>query len=517
MSLQVSLAHADLLEEGRYVVEKARTHWLSKSRFVAGKQCERQLWWRVHQPDAPELVPDADVAYRMDVGREVGDLARSYVPGGVLIGSELTYADRVIATQAAIHEGTPLIYEAAFFEDGVFVAVDILERDGAGWNLIEVKSTTSVVPHHIWDAAVQLHVLRRAGLRVPRVELMHLDRRCVAPHLHDLFVREDITTRAEKLIATMGPDVMQFHAAVAGELPAVELGAHCHKPYPCPFAARCGANRDPEHVRALYRIGTRAAELEAVGVHRIDEIPDDHELPDVADRQRRAVKAGGLVVEPTLADALAPLVPPLAFLDFETVAPAVLKWAGTHPYEAIPAQFSADVVVEKDNEPEHHEFLALPGGDPRVALATALVAAVPSTGAIIAYHASFERRVLLALAVAVPSLRIELEALAARLVDLLPIVRDHVGHPSFAGRFGLKVVAGVLAPDVYDGLSVQDGASAARTLEALLFAPDRVDDTAAVWQALLSYCAADTRAMVALWRVLGGHAKKSARDVYGGA
>ncbi len=483
-------------------VEKERKHWLSKSRFVAGKQCVRQLWWRVHEPDAPEIIPDAEVAYRMEVGHDVGELARSYVPGGVVIGAELTYPDRVIATQAAIHEGTPAIYEAAFFEDGVFVAVDILDRDGAGWNLIEVKSTTSVAAHHIWDAAVQLHVLRRAGLRVPRVELMHLDRRCVAPHLHDLFVREDITSRAEDLVGTVGSDIAGFHAAIAGEVPAVEVGPHCHKPYPCPFAARCGANRDSEHVRALYRIGTRAAEMEATGVHRIDEIPDDHELPDVADRQRRAVKAGGLVVEPTLADALAPLVPPLAFLDFETVSPAIPKWTGTHPYEAIPVQFSVDVVVGKDNEPEHHEFLATPGGDPRVALATALVAAVPRTGAIVAYHASFERRVLLALAVAVPSLRTELEVLASRLIDLLPIVRNHVGHPAFEGRFGLKVVAGVLAPTVYDGLSVRDGASAARTLETVLFAPNRVDDLAAARHALLAYCAADTRAMVALCRVL---------------
>ena len=508
MSLQVSLAHVDLLEEGRYVVEKARTHWLSKSRFVAGKQCERQLWWRVHEPDAPELVPDADVAYRMEVGRDVGELARSYVPGGVLIGTELTYAQRVEATKAAIHEGTPAIYEAAFFEAGVFVAVDILERDGAGWNLIEVKSTTSVSEHHVWDAVVQLHVLRRAGLRVPRVELMHLDRRCVAPHLHDLFVREDITSRAEDLVGTVGTDIAGFHAAIAGEMPAVEVGPHCHKPYPCRFAVRCGGNRNPEHVRALYRIGTRSAELEAAGVHRIDEIPDDHELPDVADRQRRAVKAGGLVVEPTLADALAPLVPPLAFLDFETVAPAVPKWAGTHPYEAIPVQFSVDVLLGEEDEPEHHEFLAMPGGDPRVDLATALVSAAPSTGTVVAYNASFERRILLALAVSVPSLRTELEALASRLVDLLPIVRDHVGHPAFEGRFGLKTVASVLAPGVYDGLSVQDGASAARLLETLLIAPHRVDDLAGARQALLSYCAADTRAMVTLWWALRRLAKE---------
>jgi len=31
---------------------------LSKSRFTAGWQCHRRLWWTAHEPGAPELVPD---------------------------------------------------------------------------------------------------------------------------------------------------------------------------------------------------------------------------------------------------------------------------------------------------------------------------------------------------------------------------------------------------------------------------------------------------------------------------
>jgi hypothetical protein len=27
---------------------------LSKSRFVSGLQCPKMLWWRVHEPEAPE-------------------------------------------------------------------------------------------------------------------------------------------------------------------------------------------------------------------------------------------------------------------------------------------------------------------------------------------------------------------------------------------------------------------------------------------------------------------------------
>ena len=31
---------------------------MSKSRFVAGVQCPKLLWWKVHEPDAVELQPD---------------------------------------------------------------------------------------------------------------------------------------------------------------------------------------------------------------------------------------------------------------------------------------------------------------------------------------------------------------------------------------------------------------------------------------------------------------------------
>jgi len=31
---------------------------LTKSHFVAGCQCPKLLWWKVHDPAAPELQPD---------------------------------------------------------------------------------------------------------------------------------------------------------------------------------------------------------------------------------------------------------------------------------------------------------------------------------------------------------------------------------------------------------------------------------------------------------------------------
>ena len=47
----------------------------------------------------------------------------------------------------------------------------------------------------------------------------------------------------------------------------------------------------------------------------------------------------------------------LAFLDFETVNPAIPAWKGCHPYEHVPVQMSCHVVGARGSL-EHHEHLA---------------------------------------------------------------------------------------------------------------------------------------------------------------
>ena len=60
-------------------------HGLSKSRYTAGVQCHKLLWWKVHEPLAVELQPDKVLQDRFDQGAHVGTLARDRFPGGVLI------------------------------------------------------------------------------------------------------------------------------------------------------------------------------------------------------------------------------------------------------------------------------------------------------------------------------------------------------------------------------------------------------------------------------------------------
>ncbi|PYP30816.1 MAG: hypothetical protein DMD49_09555 [Gemmatimonadetes bacterium] len=489
---------------------------LSKSRFLAGLQCHKQLWWRVHEPDAPELAPTPDLQARFEAGKRVGEAARGYVPGGELIGfRHFEFERKLAATHAALDHTAPAIYEGALASDDAYAVVDILERGDRGFQLIEVKSSTDVKPEHIPDVGMQTYLARRNGIAVERAEVMYLNRECRYPDLSNLFVRRDVTPLVEGLLPTVPDEIAAQLAALSGPLPDVPIGDHCFEPYECPFMKRCWPAWPEDHVSKLYVMRRRALELEAEGYHTLRDLPGQLKLSPIQARQVRAVKAGALLVEESLAEALVPFEPPLAFLDFETVSPAIPVWNACRPWDNVPVQFSVHM-QRVDGGYAHHAWLVEGPGDPRPEQAERLVAACAGAQAIVAYNSSFERGCIRLLADAAPHLARELGLLELKLVDLLPVVRNHIYHPKFGGSFSLKNVLPALVPDLsYDDLEIKDGATATLALWRLVFEPEYFGqrERARVRQALLAYCERDSWATVKLLERLRALAGLRAAEV----
>jgi hypothetical protein len=308
----------------------------------------------------------------------------------------------------------------------------------------------------------------------------------------------DVTGAVEPLLPGIERAAAAQLGMLAGALPAVPIGPHCHAPYECPFLARCWPEPPPHHVSTLYGLRARALELDAQGFESIHDLPEEVELPAIAARQRRAVLGGHMIVEPGLGAALAALAPPLAFLDFETVSRAIPVWPGCWPYDAVPVQFSCHVLAP-GGALRHHEWLAVGAGDPRPALAEALLDACAGAARVVAYNAGFERRCLERVAAAVPARRGELLAVADRLVDLLPIVRNHVYHPDFGGGFSLKQVLPALVPGLgYGDLAVREGGTATLLLVRLLLGGEEMtaEDRQRLRADLLAYGTRDTLGLV---------------------
>src|SRR5438093_7105188 len=481
---------------------------LSKSRYLSGLQCHKQLWWRVHEPEASELALSPGQQNLFTQGREVGERARAHVPGGELIDLPYyQYDNKVAATREALNRGLPAIYEAWFLADETYVGVDILERASRGYTVIEVKASNSRKPEHLPDATVQVHVLRRAGLQVERAELMHLNSQCRYPDLSNLFVREDVTALVEAALIGVPDELAAQQRMLEGPLPDVAIGEHCTTPHDCPFIERCWPKLPDHHVSKLYRIERkRALELEADGYATIYDLPSDLELSVIHARQVKAVQTGRMVVERTLTKALAQFASPLAFLDFETVSLAIPRWPGCRPWQQVPVQFSVHV-EESGRGLVHHQWIAEGSEDPRPALAEALVEACVGAREVVVYHATVERECIKQLREAVPRQATELERLETRLVDLLPTIRSHVYHPDFGGGFSIKKTLPALVPGLsYSDLAVQDGEVATVELQRLMLQGTEMPpgERTALREALLAYCERDTWAKVELLETLGG-------------
>jgi hypothetical protein len=480
---------------------------LSKSRYLSGLQCQKKLWWEVHEQDAPELVPDENQLVLFEVGRQVGEAARQHVPGGIHILGKASEGElKAERTRKAIEDGASVIYEATFKHEMVFASIDLLERRPAGFRLTEVKSTTEVKEEHVPDVAIQTWVARGAGLPVVESRLMHLNKACRAPDMSNLFASADQSTAVVAALPAIPAQVASMLRVL--QIPAppeVAIGPHCDEPFECPFKARCWPVLPPHHFTTLARLSAKKrTQLESLGVVTIDQIPETFELTDNQERQRRAVVTGKPVIDPALGVALKSYEGErVAFLDFETVRPAIPIWNGTGPYAQVPAQFSAHVTQGRSGagarELMHYEWIATTPDDPRPRIAEKVVEACKGADVVVAFNATFERACLEMLAGAVPALAAELEQIKFRIKDLADPVRRHFYHPDFRGSYSLKVVAPTLIPELsYDELEVADGTTASNRLLSLMLNEPPVDEEIRqrITRDLLAYCERDTWVMV---------------------
>jgi predicted RecB family nuclease len=478
---------------------------ISKSKYMAGVQCLKRLYWQVHEPELG-VFPDATAVAIMEQGREVGKLARQLFAGGV----EVPFCDPEqairITRELIANPDVPAIFEAAFEDGGVFVRVDILHRRRDNrWRLIEVKSTADLKEQHLDDLAIQHRVVSRSGLDLASSCLAHVNRNYVYTggdiDVWRFFRIKNLTRRVERLLPKLTFQLRsELRVLVMPNPPEIPTGPHCTNPITCEFFDRCNPPRPADHIGYLPRLHASAAEeLEEMGVESILDIPEDYPL---GDRQRRAatcVQTG----EPwfdkeSLKTELDALTYPLFFMDFETINPCVPRFAGMRSYDHIVFQFSVHVQREPGAKPEHYEFLAVNRDDPRREFITSLGAVLGQSGTVIVYNQSFELARLNELASWLQEFAEPIKQIQSRVLDLLPVIRNHVYHPAFAGSYSLKAVLPALLPEMtYEGMEIANDTDAGVAWEAFTKTTDQ-GERERIKKALSEYRALDTLALLRL-------------------
>jgi hypothetical protein len=421
---------------------------LSKSRFTTGLQCHKRLYLQVHQPELAAQ-PDESQQARFDQGTEVGRVARGGFPEGVLVDAEYTEMNKTLAQTSRLVTGgkVPAVFEATFDHEKVLVRVDVLQRPAKGklWKLIEVKSSTAMKDYYIPDVAIQRFVLEGSGFSVIPC-LMHLNREYVYDgRTHDLsklFTIEDVTAETDNLIKGVPAEVRaQLQMLTRDTAPEIEPGPQCSSPFRCEFFDVCNQPVPGDHVSRLPRITeSKLRRLADLGVSSIRDIPPDFPLTEMQQHALASAVSGKAWFSKELGKTLKELKYPIYFMDFETFAPAIPRFAGMSPFGQIPFQWSVHVQRKGRNELEHHEFLAEDAGDPRLAFLQSLIRVLGDAGHIVVYHQLFESGVLATLARCFPEYKSAVNGLQKRLWDLLPVIRSHT--------FGFSsiIVAPVLWP-----------------------------------------------------------------------
>jgi len=478
---------------------------LSKSRYLNGLQCPRLLWIATNEPERiPE--PDAATQHIFDQGHLVGELAKKLFPGGTDVPAD-DFMGNIAMTKDLLQQRKPL-FEAGVLSGQIYSRADILNPvNDDEWDIIEVKSSTSIKDINYEDVSFQKICWEDARLKIRKCFLAYINNQYVRNgeiNPEELFTIEDITDDVAAISEGIRDRISDMLKVISSPVcPEIDIGPHCSDPYDCPLT-ECWDGLPEHNVFTLYYGGKKSHELYSSGILDIARIPVGYKLNDKQRIQCACVRNGKPYTDKeAIRQFLDELEYPLYYLDFETFGTAIPLFDGTRPYQNIPFQFSLHVQENPESEPKHYSFLAEGRQDPRPGLVASLGRLIGGNGSIIAYNKSFEEGVLNNLGASFPEYAGWTEDVVSRLIDLIvPFRSFHYYHPYQKGSASLKSVLPAVTGLSYEEMQIASGDNASLAFLTITFEDMTENEVAEVRENLLTYCKQDTEGMVRIIEIL---------------
>ena len=494
---------------------------LSKSKYCSFVQCPKNLWLGVNKPEF--AVSDASAESRMEEGNVIGDLAMQIFGDFVEITAlkpdgKLDLSKMIADTKALMDKKTPVICEASFSYNGDYCAVDILKREGDGYAIYEVKSSSEAKNVYITDISYQKYVLLNCGVNVTGTYLVLINKDYVFDgklKLNELFKIVDVSSAVEEKIGEVKLNVLEANRVLSKkDEPSVDISIACDEPYPCAFWQYCTKHLPSPSIfdvcgsskfgfkekLTYYESGKTSFEVlsheEKVMKNNFRSLQIRHEINDLPTH----------VDKDAIREFLSTLWYPLYFLDFETMNPTIPEFVGTKPGERIPFQYSLHYVENEGGELHHKEFLAESGENPLRKISERLCEDIPENACVIAYNKGFERKCLNDLASRFSDLSDHLLKIRENIRDLMtPFFKGHYYNRRMNGSYSIKKVLPAIFPDDpsldYHNLEgIHNGGEAMTIFPKIKDLPP--EEQAIARKHLLKYCCLDTYATVKIWQEL---------------
>ncbi|HRN27461.1 MAG TPA: DUF2779 domain-containing protein [Ignavibacteriaceae bacterium] len=482
------------------------SHLLSKSSFIRGVQCEKQLYlYKYHYNKMDKLSEMQKAIFKR--GTNIGILAQKLFPDGMDASpkSQFEYDKAVVVTKNLINENQKVIYEASFNFSDVLAIADIVVNEKNGLKVFEVKSSTSISETYIRDAALQYWVISNCGYKIKDFSIIYINNQYVRNgeiELDKLFLTESVLKLILPLQKWVEENVKRFKTVLSQKtIPKIDIGEHCYDPYTCGFYEYCRKHIPENSILDLSGVHlTKKYDLYRSGIIKLKDIPNDVNLPKNAKLQVEVYKSKkDLIDKKAIKEFLSDLNYPIYFMDFESFQPAVPMFDNSRPYQQIPFQYSLHFKKNKKSKVEHYEFLADTGIDPRIKFIENLLRDTKSEGDILTYNKSFEVLRLKEVAEAFPKYKTEIEERINRVKDLMmPFQKKYYYTHKMQGSHSIKYVLPALIPELsYENLEINEGGLASTAFESLYYETDLIR-IAEIRNNLLEYCKMDTFAMVKL-------------------
>ncbi len=429
-------------------------HTLSKSNFKIAQSCPRKLYYK------KQGYPSADdgneyMEYLAEGGYVVGVMAKMYFPDGVEIDTSRGMDIAAQQTADLLLLDNVVLFEAVLYSNNKLVAIDILEKVGNHFNIIEVKSKgvdetlklDKAWQEHLEDITYQKLTLQEcypnstinSYLFVPNKSAttdidnlysqfkmvdksnehgfqsfeIQFDGEPAAIVEYNLLIKVNVNPQVEALEEVVKKSANNYITQlISGEKPIVQITKDC---FSCEYTTQKGnspsgfdecwshIDKPEHHIRDLYYLGKVKRGQDILANSLIEEnrvslsdIPLECLTMSYKTRQK-------IQIANTLADTewyseylganmeLAPY--PHHFIDFETITTALPFHKGLRPYEVVAFQWSCHTVKSKGADPVHSEWLNTDPTYPSFRFAESLYKQLGSEGTIFMW-ATHENTVL---------------------------------------------------------------------------------------------------------------------------
>ena len=451
---------------------------LSKTNFIHYLECPCRLWLeKMHK----ELVPPTNATTQrlFDQGNLIDEKAHELFPGGFAVqGYNL---DGYNNTKHALAGEADVLYQPTIVVDGLSCRADILVRSGDGWDLHEVKMSTSISEDHYNDAAFQKMCFDRAGVKLNKVFLSHINNQYVRKgdiDVKEIFIDQDISGEVEARRGFVEEEVTKARLVYEwGNILQSEYVQQCKDPANCEWIKIWADTLSEDDRVTLLRGVTMSANKELPTLHI-----DKQGIREELDRFEY----------------------PLYFFDYETYTTALPPFNGYHPYQQIPFQFAVYVVEYPGAIPVTYDFLMKTFEDPVTPLLEMFKEVMGTKGTVISWNASFEKTRNKEMAQAYPEYAELLAAVNERTYDLMTIFKQGLYvDPAFGGSNSLKNVMPVLVPDLsYKNLAIQEGGTASASWAIVTDPKLPQDERDMLYRDMIEYCRLDVYGMVRILEVL---------------